>query len=67
MGMEGMINCPVAAQPPLLRVDWIKDGEPLDLSLVRKCQVLVYLKYVVVTYIDLVPQSGDFKITLAIL
>ncbi|XP_044190144.1 protein turtle homolog A [Thunnus albacares] len=32
-GMDGVINCPVAAQPPLLRVDWTKDGEPLDLSL----------------------------------
>ncbi|KAM7369263.1 hypothetical protein PAMP_013545 [Pampus punctatissimus] len=32
-GMEGMVNCPVAAQPPLLRVDWMKDEEPLDLSL----------------------------------
>ncbi|KAM4719190.1 protein turtle homolog A [Anableps anableps] len=32
-GMSGVIQCPVTAQPPLLRVDWIKDGEPLDLSL----------------------------------
>ncbi|XP_029299870.1 protein turtle homolog A [Cottoperca gobio] len=32
-GMEGMVTCPSAAQPPLLRVDWTKDGEPLDLSL----------------------------------
>ncbi|XP_047228559.1 protein turtle homolog A isoform X3 [Girardinichthys multiradiatus] len=32
-GMGGVIPCPVAAQPPLLRVDWIKDGETLDLSL----------------------------------
>ncbi|XP_053196316.1 protein turtle homolog A [Scomber japonicus] len=32
-GMDGMVKCPVAAQPPLLRVDWTKDGEPLDLSL----------------------------------
>lgn len=32
-GMEGVVTCPVAAQPPLLRVDWTKDGEPLDLSL----------------------------------
>lgn len=38
MGMEGVINCPVVARPPLLRVDWTKDGEPLDLSLVRTCQ-----------------------------
>uniref|UniRef100_A0A3Q2PKB3 Immunoglobulin superfamily, member 9a n=1 Tax=Fundulus heteroclitus TaxID=8078 RepID=A0A3Q2PKB3_FUNHE len=33
-GMGGVIPCPAAAQPPLLRVDWIKDGETLDLSLV---------------------------------
>nr|XP_046230827.1 protein turtle homolog A isoform X2 [Scatophagus argus] len=32
-GMEGVVTCPVVAQPPLLRVDWTKDGEPLDLSL----------------------------------
>ncbi|XP_047426375.1 protein turtle homolog A isoform X2 [Mugil cephalus] len=32
-GMDGVISCPAAAQPPLLRVDWAKDGEPLDLSL----------------------------------
>ncbi|XP_024113516.1 protein turtle homolog A [Oryzias melastigma] len=32
-GMEGRISCSVAAQPPLLRVDWTKDGEPLDLAL----------------------------------
>ncbi|RVE65528.1 hypothetical protein OJAV_G00117800 [Oryzias javanicus] len=32
-GMEGRISCSVAAQPPLLRVDWTKDGELLDLSL----------------------------------
>ncbi|XP_075312629.1 protein turtle homolog A, partial [Odontesthes bonariensis] len=32
-GMEGVLPCPVAAQPPLLHVDWIKDGEPLDLTL----------------------------------
>ncbi|KAM8828577.1 protein turtle homolog A isoform 2-T2 [Spinachia spinachia] len=32
-GMEGVVTCPAAAQPPLLRVDWTKDGAPLDLSL----------------------------------
>uniref|UniRef100_A0A3Q1H6Z4 Uncharacterized protein n=1 Tax=Anabas testudineus TaxID=64144 RepID=A0A3Q1H6Z4_ANATE len=32
-GMDGIVTCPVVAQPPLLRVDWTKDGEPLDLSL----------------------------------
>ncbi|XP_040915450.1 protein turtle homolog A isoform X2 [Toxotes jaculatrix] len=32
-GMDGMVTCPSAAQPPLLHVDWTKDGEPLDLSL----------------------------------
>ncbi|XP_078017988.1 protein turtle homolog A isoform X1 [Epinephelus lanceolatus] len=32
-GMEGVVTCPAAAQPPLLRVAWTKDGEPLDLSL----------------------------------
>lgn len=35
-GMEGVIMCPAASQPPLLRVDWTKDGEPLDLSMVLK-------------------------------
>uniref|UniRef100_A0A673CB36 Immunoglobulin superfamily, member 9a n=1 Tax=Sphaeramia orbicularis TaxID=375764 RepID=A0A673CB36_9TELE len=32
-GKDGILTCPTAAQPPLLRVDWVKDGEPLDLSL----------------------------------
>ncbi|XP_040014057.1 protein turtle homolog A isoform X2 [Xiphias gladius] len=32
-GMDGVVTCPAAAQPPLLRVDWTKDGEPLDLYL----------------------------------
>ncbi|XP_047185471.1 protein turtle homolog A isoform X1 [Scophthalmus maximus] len=32
-GMRGVVTCPAAAQPPLLRVDWTKDGEPLDLLL----------------------------------
>ncbi|XP_073333454.1 protein turtle homolog A [Pagrus major] len=32
-GMDGVVACPAAAQPLLLRVDWTKDGEPLDLSL----------------------------------
>uniref|UniRef100_A0A3Q3GDV9 Immunoglobulin superfamily, member 9a n=1 Tax=Kryptolebias marmoratus TaxID=37003 RepID=A0A3Q3GDV9_KRYMA len=32
-GLGGVIPCPAVAQPPLLRVDWIKDGGPLDLSL----------------------------------
>ncbi|XP_050928747.1 LOW QUALITY PROTEIN: protein turtle homolog A [Lates calcarifer] len=32
-GMDGVVTCQVAAQPPLLRVDWTKDGEPLDLFL----------------------------------
>uniref|UniRef100_A0A3Q4HF74 Immunoglobulin superfamily, member 9a n=1 Tax=Neolamprologus brichardi TaxID=32507 RepID=A0A3Q4HF74_NEOBR len=32
-GMDGVVSCPVIAQPPLLRVDWMKDGEPVDLSL----------------------------------
>ncbi|XP_028318076.1 LOW QUALITY PROTEIN: protein turtle homolog A-like [Gouania willdenowi] len=31
-GMEGGVACPVA-NPPLLRVDWTKDGRALDLSL----------------------------------
>lgn len=32
-GMDGRIHCPAVAQPPLLRVEWTKDGEPLDLSM----------------------------------
>ncbi|XP_053706380.1 protein turtle homolog A isoform X2 [Synchiropus splendidus] len=32
-GMDGRIHCPAVAQPPLLRVLWTKDGEPLDLSM----------------------------------
>ncbi|XP_010892221.2 protein turtle homolog A isoform X2 [Esox lucius] len=32
-GMSGLVPCPVKAQPPLLRVDWTKDGKPVDLAL----------------------------------
>uniref|UniRef100_A0A3Q3J0G8 Immunoglobulin superfamily, member 9a n=2 Tax=Monopterus albus TaxID=43700 RepID=A0A3Q3J0G8_MONAL len=32
-GLVGVVTCPAAAQPPLVRVDWTKDGEPLDLSM----------------------------------
>ncbi|XP_077353763.1 protein turtle homolog B-like [Festucalex cinctus] len=32
-GMDGKVNCSSIAQPHLVRVDWTKDGEPLDLSL----------------------------------
>ncbi|XP_077479625.1 protein turtle homolog B-like [Stigmatopora argus] len=32
-GMDGMLNCFSIAHPPLLRVEWTKDGEPLDLTL----------------------------------
>ncbi|KAM3599331.1 uncharacterized protein V6R79_003875 [Siganus canaliculatus] len=32
-GMDGVVPCPTIAQPPLVRVDWTRDGEPLDLSL----------------------------------
>nr|XP_061800487.1 protein turtle homolog A-like [Nerophis lumbriciformis] len=32
-GIHGMLNCSSLAHPPLLRVDWTKDGKPLDLTL----------------------------------
>uniref|UniRef100_A0A3B4BK78 Immunoglobulin superfamily, member 9a n=1 Tax=Periophthalmus magnuspinnatus TaxID=409849 RepID=A0A3B4BK78_9GOBI len=32
-GKDGLVTCPTIAQPPLLRVEWTKDGEPLDLSM----------------------------------
>ncbi|KAJ7987256.1 hypothetical protein DPEC_G00336850 [Dallia pectoralis] len=32
-GLSGRVSCPVKAQPPLLRVDWTKDGKPVDLAL----------------------------------
>ncbi|KAF5890011.1 protein turtle A-like, partial [Clarias magur] len=31
-GMRGVISCPLVAEPPLLRVDWTKNGKALDLS-----------------------------------
>ena len=33
-GMRGLITCPFLANPPLLHVDWTKDGAPLDVTLV---------------------------------
>uniref|UniRef100_A0A8C3SBE8 Immunoglobulin superfamily member 9 n=1 Tax=Chelydra serpentina TaxID=8475 RepID=A0A8C3SBE8_CHESE len=32
MGMQGIIQCPVRANPPLLSVSWTKDGHPLELD-----------------------------------
>uniref|UniRef100_A0A8C5BSZ7 Immunoglobulin superfamily, member 9a n=1 Tax=Gadus morhua TaxID=8049 RepID=A0A8C5BSZ7_GADMO len=32
-GMRGLITCPFLANPPLLHVDWTKDGAPLDVTL----------------------------------
>ncbi|XP_052376028.1 LOW QUALITY PROTEIN: protein turtle homolog A-like [Oncorhynchus keta] len=32
-GLGGLVSCPARAQPLLLRVDWTKDGQPLDLSI----------------------------------
>uniref|UniRef100_A0A8C7KMF6 Immunoglobulin superfamily, member 9a n=1 Tax=Oncorhynchus kisutch TaxID=8019 RepID=A0A8C7KMF6_ONCKI len=32
-GLGGLVSCPVRAQPLLLRVDWTKDGQPLDLAM----------------------------------
>ncbi|XP_028830733.1 protein turtle homolog A isoform X2 [Denticeps clupeoides] len=32
-GMKGLIPCALRAEPPLLRVEWSKDGKPLDLGM----------------------------------
>ncbi|XP_042295089.1 LOW QUALITY PROTEIN: protein turtle homolog A [Sceloporus undulatus] len=32
IGMQGIIRCPSRANPPLLFVNWTKDGQPLDLG-----------------------------------
>ncbi|XP_053500703.1 protein turtle homolog A-like [Ictalurus furcatus] len=31
-GMRGVISCPLLSEPPLLRVDWTKNGKALDLD-----------------------------------
>uniref|UniRef100_A0A8C0J3G2 Immunoglobulin superfamily member 9 n=1 Tax=Chelonoidis abingdonii TaxID=106734 RepID=A0A8C0J3G2_CHEAB len=31
-GMQGMIQCPTKANPPLLSISWTKDGHPLELD-----------------------------------
>lgn len=31
-GMRGVISCPLVSEPPLLRVDWTKNGKALDLN-----------------------------------
>ncbi|MGH0174640.1 UNVERIFIED_CONTAM: hypothetical protein FKN15_068467 [Acipenser sinensis] len=33
MGMQGVITCPVRADPPVLFVNWTKDGRPLDIEM----------------------------------
>ncbi|TFJ95378.1 O-acetylhomoserine aminocarboxypropyltransferase [Platysternon megacephalum] len=32
MGMQGMIQCPTKANPPLRSISWTKDGHPLELD-----------------------------------
>uniref|UniRef100_A0A8C5S1F6 Immunoglobulin superfamily member 9 n=1 Tax=Laticauda laticaudata TaxID=8630 RepID=A0A8C5S1F6_LATLA len=32
IGMQGIIRCPSRANPPLLSVRWIKDGQPLEIG-----------------------------------
>uniref|UniRef100_A0A670YYK5 Immunoglobulin superfamily member 9 n=1 Tax=Pseudonaja textilis TaxID=8673 RepID=A0A670YYK5_PSETE len=32
IGMQGIIRCPSRANPPLLSVSWIKDGQPLEIG-----------------------------------
>lgn len=31
-GMQGVIRCPIRANPPLLSVSWTRDGRPLELD-----------------------------------
>ncbi|KAI5099498.1 protein turtle-like A, partial [Silurus meridionalis] len=31
-GLRGVISCPLLSEPPLLRVDWTKNGKALDLN-----------------------------------
>lgn len=38
-GMEGVIFCPVQADPPVLYVNWTKDGNNLNLDNVSCCRV----------------------------
>lgn len=35
IGMRGVIQCPVRANPPLLFVTWTKDGQALQLDKVQ--------------------------------
>lgn len=35
IGMQGVIRCPVRANPPLLFVIWTKDGQALQLDKVQ--------------------------------
>lgn len=35
-GMGGVISCPVRAEPPVLFVNWTKDGDILDLNKVSE-------------------------------
>ncbi|XP_070806770.1 protein turtle homolog A [Pituophis catenifer annectens] len=32
IGMQGIIRCPSRANPPLLSVSWLKDGQPLEIG-----------------------------------
>lgn len=37
IGMQGVIQCPARANPPLLFVSWTKDGQALQLDKVGGC------------------------------
>lgn len=50
MGMRGKIECPVQAEPPMLYVNWTKDGASLDLEQVL-CTVYHQASYLIVTQI----------------
>lgn len=56
VGMGGKIICPVQAEPPVLYVNWTKDGASLDLE-----QVLYESVYHQASYF-IVPQIASFYI-----
>lgn len=49
-GMGGTISCPVQAEPPVLYVNWTKDGASLDLEQVHYERLSHQASYFIVTY-----------------
>lgn len=50
MGMGGKIICPVQAEPPMVYVNWTKNGASLDLEQVHYEYLYLQTSYLIMTH-----------------